>query len=150
MTKMFEKLLRPFFKIKSNLSREESHSSKIRISFQIIKKLLKSSTKSWVMSKPQIFPKTHITFLEHLKLTQSFNLVKSVQTPKYNKIKQRMSNLNCTFSFKFITKEKFSKHKAISQSHTATRHSYERIIMRSSQVYHNFNNLLFRTFSLTV
>ena len=45
--KKFGKTLRPFFQIKSNLKRD-SHLLKMRISFQMIKKLLKPSTNSLV------------------------------------------------------------------------------------------------------
>ena len=70
--------------------------------------------------------------------------------PSIINIKNRMSNSNCTFSFKFETQEKFSKliqklncNKAAHQYDIPIKMFKEKSEIFSYILYHNFNNFLF-------
>ena len=114
----------------------------------MIKKLLKLSTN--VVKALNISQNPYLIFGTFPPDPVLQSIDKFSKHPSIINIKNRMSNSNCTFSFKFETQEKFSKliqnlncNKATQQYDIPIKILKENSEIFSYILYHNFNNSLF-------
>ena len=105
ITKIFGKTLHPFFQIKSNLKRE-SHLLKMN------DKKVAETFHEFSSNAAKTLNISQNSYLD-FGISQTDPVLQSIEKfskhPSIINIKNRMSNSNCTFSFKFETQERCSK-----------------------------------------